>query len=70
MSDRFEDWAVPEIKEGVPTKYNWLVQHVQNFHLGFKTDIGAFSFVNRDIPDEAVACGVPVKVIKPIPEGE
>jgi len=133
--DRFLDWQFPEIEEGKPTKYNWLVQNVQNFQLGYKTDIGAFtyinaqygvtiedfvqigshcsiysvstidkkqgpvllkkncrigshsvvmpgvtiginavvgafSFVNRDIPDDAVACGVPVKVIKPIPEGD
>jgi len=119
----------------VPTKYNWLVQNVQNFQLGYKTDIGAFtyinakygvtiedfvqigshgsiysvstidqkqgpvllkrncrigshsvvmpgvtvgenavvgaySFVNRDIPANAVAVGVPVKVIKPIQEGD
>jgi len=26
--------------------------------------VGAFSFVNKDIPDNAVAYGVPVKVIK------
>jgi len=133
--DRFLDWQFPEIEEGKPTKYNWLVQNVQNFQFGYKTDIGAFtyinaqygvtiedfvqigshcsiysvstidkkqgpvllkkncrigshsvvmpgvtiginavvgafSFVNRDIPDNAVACGVPVKVIKPIPEGD
>lgn len=119
----------------MPTKYNWLVQNLQNFHLGFKTDIGpfsyinakygvtiedsvqigshcsiysistidkrtgpvklkkgcrvgshsvvmpgvtvgenavvgAFSFVNADIPDGAVAYGVPVKIIKPILEGD
>jgi len=28
--------------------------------------IGAFSFVNRDIPDNTVAVGVPVKVVKRI----
>lgn len=132
--DRFSGWQFPEIEEGKPTKYNWLVQNVQNFQLGYKTDIGAFtyinakygvtiedfvqigshcaiysvstidqkqgpvllkkncrigshsvvmpgvtigenavigafSFVNRDIPDDAVAYGVPVKIIKPIPEG-
>ncbi len=44
--DRFEHWTFPEIEEGVPTKYNWLVQNLQNFHLGFKTDIGAFSYIN------------------------
>jgi len=134
-NDRFSGWQFPEIEEGRPTKYNWLVQNIQNFQLGYKTDIGvftyinakygvtiedfvqigshcsiysvstidqkqgpvllkkncrigshsvvmpgvtiginavigAFSFVNRDIPDGAVAYGVPVKVIKPIPEGD
>ena len=133
--DRFSDWQFPEIEEGKPTKFNWLVQNVQNFQLGYKTDIGAFtyinakfgviieagvqigshcsiysvstidqkqgqvllkrncrigshsivmpgvtvgenavvgaySFVNRDIPANVVAVGVPVKVIKPIPEGD
>jgi acetyltransferase-like isoleucine patch superfamily enzyme len=132
--DRFSGWQFPEIEEGKPTKYNWLVQTVQNFQIGYKTDIGAFtyinakygvtiedfvqvgshcsiysistidektgpvtlkkgcrvgshsivmpgvtigenaivgafSFVNRDIPSNAVAVGVPVKIIKPIPEG-
>jgi acetyltransferase-like isoleucine patch superfamily enzyme len=133
--DRFSGWHFPVIEESVPTKYHWLVQHVQNFQLGYKTDIGAFtyinakylvtiedfvqigshcsiysvstidqkqgpvllkkncrigshsvvmpgvtiginavvgafSFVNRDIPDDAVACGVPVKIIKAIHEGD
>jgi acetyltransferase-like isoleucine patch superfamily enzyme len=131
--DRFSGWQFPEIEEGKPTKYNWLVQNVQNFQLGYKTDIGAFtyinaeygvtiedfvqigshcsiysvstidqkqgpvllkkncrigthsvvmpgvtigintvvgafSFVNRDIPDDVVACGVPAKIIKSLPE--
>ncbi len=133
--DRFSGWQFPEIEEGKPTKYNWLVQSVQNFQLGYKTDIGvftyinakygvtiedyvqigshcaiysvstidqkqgpvllkkncrigshsvvmpgvtigenaiigAFSFINRDIPANAVAVGVPVKVIKPVQEGD
>lgn len=46
MSERFGDWQYPDIQEGVPTKYNWVVQHVKNFHLGYKTDIGAFSYIN------------------------
>lgn len=119
------------IEEGMPTKYNRFVQNLQNFRLGYKTDIGAFtyinvkysvtienfvqigshssiysvstidqkqgqvllkkncrigshsvvmpgvtvgenavvgafSFVNVDIPDGAVAYGVPVKIIKPM----
>jgi acetyltransferase-like isoleucine patch superfamily enzyme len=129
MNDRFKDWEYPEIEEGKPTKYNWVVQHKHNLSLGYKTDIGAFtyinakfgvtiedevqigshcsiysvstidnkegkvvlkknckigshsivmpgvivgenavvgamSFVNRDIPDNVVAAGVPVKIIK------
>ena len=129
MNERFQNWEYPEIKEGQPTKYNWIVQHVDKFQLGYKTDIGsytyinakcgviiedfvqigsncsiysvstidnkegkvilkknckigshsvvmpgvtigenavvgAFSFVNKDIPDDVVAVGVPAKVIK------
>ena len=37
--------------------------------IGENAVVGAFSFVNRDIPANAVADGVPVKIIKPIPEG-
>lgn len=44
--DRFSDWKAPEIEEGKPTKYNWLVQNLCNFQLGYKTDIGAFSYIN------------------------
>jgi len=132
-STRFTDWHYPEIEEGKPTKYNWVVQNKDGFRLGYKTDIGAFtyinakhgvtigdfvqigshcsiysvstidektgpvtlkkgcrigshsvvmpgvtvgenatvgafSFVNTDIPDGVVAYGTPVKIIKPIPE--
>ena len=28
------------------TKYNWLVQHKDNLDLGYKTDIGAFTYIN------------------------
>lgn len=37
--------------------------------IGENAVIGAFSFVNRDVPDNVVAAGVPIKVIKKI-EGE
>lgn len=30
----------------MPTKYNWLVQNVWNFNLGYRTDIGAFTYIN------------------------
>jgi acetyltransferase-like isoleucine patch superfamily enzyme len=43
---RFEDWVYPEIEEGKPTKYNWVVQHKDKLELGYKTDIGAFTYIN------------------------
>jgi acetyltransferase-like isoleucine patch superfamily enzyme len=46
MSERFEDWAYPEIEEGKPTKYNWVVQHVDKLKLGYKTHVGAFTYIN------------------------
>jgi acetyltransferase-like isoleucine patch superfamily enzyme len=132
-STRFTDWHYPEIEEGKPTTYNWVVQNKDGLRLGYKTDIGAFtyinakygvtiedfvqigshcsiysvstidektgpvtlkkgcrigshsvvmpgvtvgenatvgafSFVNTDVPDGVVAYGTPVKIIKPIPE--
>ena len=44
--DRFFDWKYPVIEDGKPTKYNWVVQNIDGFKLGFKTDIGAFSYIN------------------------
>ena len=44
--ERFDDWQYPEIVEGKPTKYNWVVQNVGGLKLGYKTDIGAFSYIN------------------------
>jgi acetyltransferase-like isoleucine patch superfamily enzyme len=53
---RFEDWQKPVIKDGEPTKWNWVVSGVKNFKLGVKTDIGAFTYINAsegvDIEDE------------------
>ena len=46
VDDRFSDWQFPDIEEGVPTRYHWVAQNVQNFHLGYKTDIGAFTYIN------------------------
>jgi acetyltransferase-like isoleucine patch superfamily enzyme len=46
MTDRFNDWEYPEIEEGKPTKYNWVVQHKDNLSLGYRTDIGAFTYIN------------------------
>ena len=44
--ERFDDWQYPRIVEGKPTKYNWVVRHAGNLRLGYKTDIGAFSYIN------------------------
>jgi len=133
MNERFKDWEYPHIEDGKPTEYNCVVQHKDKFKLGFKTDIGAFtyinakngvvvedfvqigshcsiysistidnkegqvklkknckigshsvimpgvtigensivgafSFVNQDVPDNVIAAGVPAKVIKKIDE--
>jgi len=48
MSDqsRFKNWEYPEIEDGKPTKYNWVVQHKDHLSLGYKTDIGAFTYIN------------------------
>ena len=44
--NRFCDWQYPEIEEGKPTKYNWVVQNLDGLKLGYKTDIGAFTYIN------------------------
>jgi len=44
--DRFDNWKAPEINECELTKYNWLVQNKDNLKLGYKTDIGAFTYIN------------------------
>lgn len=48
MSDRFDHWEYPDIEEGKPTKYHWIVKHVNNFRLGYKTDVGAFTYINAE----------------------
>ena len=44
--DRFDNWQFPEIIDGIPTKYNWVVQNKEGLELGYKSDIGAFSYIN------------------------
>ena len=46
MKERFLNWKKPVIKEGILTKYCWLVRHKKNLKLGYKTDIGAFTYIN------------------------
>lgn len=43
---RFKDWKPPIIKDNQLTQYNWIVQHPENLELGYKTDIGAFTYIN------------------------
>ena len=43
---RFTNWKYPNIEEGKPTKYNWVVQNLDGLNLGTNTDIGAFSYIN------------------------
>lgn len=44
--DDFIDWQPPEIQDGIPTKYGWIVRHPNSFNLGYRTDIGAFTYIN------------------------
>lgn len=46
MDDRFKNWKYPEIEENKPTKYNWIVQNKEGLKLEYKTDIGAFTYIN------------------------
>ena len=46
MEDRFKDWKFAEVEEGKLTKYNWMVQNKDGLKLGYKTDIGAFTYIN------------------------
>jgi len=46
MDDRFKNWQPPLVEEGKMTKYHWIVSHVEYFSLGYKTDIGAFTYIN------------------------
>jgi len=43
---RFDRWETPLIENNELTKYHWLIQHSENFKLGNKTDIGAFTYIN------------------------
>ena len=46
MKKRFTKWVAPKIEEGKLTQWNWMVQHKNNFKLGERTDIGAFTYIN------------------------
>ena len=44
--DRFKNWKKPKIKERELNEYAWMVRHKDKFELGYKTDIGAFTYIN------------------------
>lgn len=46
MPNRFDSWKAPLMEDGKPTKYNWIIQNSDKFELGYKTDIGAFTYIN------------------------
>jgi len=46
QKQRFKEWKFPDIIEGKMNSYNWIVQNKSNFILGYKTDIGAFTYIN------------------------
>jgi len=46
MKERFKEWEYPKIEEGKLTKYSWMVQNKDGLKLGYKTDIGAFTYIN------------------------
>lgn len=46
MQDRFEDWKPPKIEDGKITEYGWIAKNIQSLSLGYKTDIGAFTYIN------------------------
>ncbi len=43
---RFNNWKPPEIEERKLNEYNWIVQNKDNLELGYRTDIGAFTYIN------------------------
>ena len=46
MKERFKEWKHPKIEEGKLAKYNWMVQNKDGLKLGYKTDVGAFTYIN------------------------
>lgn len=65
MEKRFEKWENPEIEDGKPTKWNWVVKGLKNFKLGRNTDIGAFSYINAAegvVIEDGVQLGGGVKI--------
>lgn len=58
------DFGVPQIGNNVEINAGAVL--VGNISIGDNVRIGANAFVNKDIPDNCVAAGVPVRIIKSI----
>lgn len=43
-----KEWTYPKIKDGVPTKYGWVVRHPENFTLEEETDIGFGTYIQAE----------------------
>lgn len=41
-----DQWKVPIIEHGKPTKWNWVVLYPEGLKLGERVDIGAFSLIH------------------------
>ena len=64
-SNRFKTWEMPEIPDGKPTKFGWIVRHPENLRLAPNTDIGAFTYIqalNGVTIEEGVQIGSQVSI--------
>jgi len=64
-SNRFTSWEMPEIPDGKPTKFGWIVRHPENLQLASNTDIGAFTYIqalNGVTIEEGVQIGSHVSI--------
>ncbi|MGZ6298823.1 MAG: acyltransferase [Parachlamydiaceae bacterium] len=64
-SNRFKTWEMPEIPDGKPTKFGWIVRHPENLRLAPNTDIGAFTYIqalNGVTIEEGVQIGSHVSI--------
>jgi acetyltransferase-like isoleucine patch superfamily enzyme len=64
-SNRFRNWMMPEIPDGRPTKFGWIVRHPEKLRLSPNTDIGAFTYIqalNGVTIEEGVQIGSHVSI--------
>jgi acetyltransferase-like isoleucine patch superfamily enzyme len=58
-SNRFKTWEMPEIPDGKPTKFEWIVRHPEHLQLAPNTDIGAFTYIQA-LNDVTIEEGVQI----------